>query len=354
MSVIFFHGLESSSNSEKSRWLKSNYDAWCPDMDYKNSGLFDEMHKEVLKRKPSLLIGSSMGGWFAYCLSTLTGIPTLLLNPAVHSRSVEPKVKLGRIPSNHKVILGKGDEVINPKQTKVWLSKNGVGTFDYHEEDIEHRTPLKILQKHMPMINEEWGTESPGVGAAINILPEGLRDFVVHNPMASRPFQNMGVGSTVESEHLEVANAQKNLSDEEITFILTAANQPYELFYRWLVLRGERPNYGEIKSMWINRDAINLIVKMKDAVKRERPYWKNREVKVIPGTESEDYSYPSGHSILAWMIAKKLSKKYPHLEDGLSHLASRIAYSRVQAGVHYPTDIIPGKEIAECMIALGY
>lgn len=202
-------------------------------------------------------------------------------------------------------------------------------------------------------INEDWSTESP-IGPDLSFLPEGLRDFVVNNPMASRPFQNTGIGNTVESEITDVVNAQKNLSDEERKFILTAANEPYELFYRWLVLRGERPNYGEIKSMWNNRGIIDLIKKMKSVVKRDRPYWISEEVKVISGTESKDYSYPSGHSILAWTIAKKLTKKYPHLEDGLYHLAGRIARSRVQAGVHFPSDIAPGSSIAECMIQLGY
>ena len=353
MSVVFFHGLESSPVSDKSEWLTNEYGAWCPAMDYRNPNLFNEIHKEILKRKPSLLIGSSMGGWFAYCLSTLTGIPTLLFNPALHSRSIEPNVKLGVTPAKHIIVLGKNDKVIDPKKTKNWLSKNGVGNFDIREENIEHRSPLKYLKLHMPMINEEWSTESP-IGADLSFLPEGLQDFVINNPLSSRPFQNMGVGNTVESEVPEVVNAQKNLSDEERVFILNAANEPYEIFYRWLVLRGQRPNYGEIKSMWNNMDIINLIKKMKEAVKRPRPYWISKDVNVAKGTESEDYSYPSGHSILAWVIAKKLGKQYPHLQDGLNHLAYRIARSRIQAGVHFPTDVNPGSEIAECMIQLGY
>jgi membrane-associated phospholipid phosphatase len=44
-------------------------------------------------------------------------------------------------------------------------------------------------------------------------------------------------------------------------------------------------------------------------------------------------------------IACKLAKKYPHLSDGLMSLANNIANTRVQAGVHYPSDVEAGKVI---------
>jgi len=355
--VIFFHGLESSSKSDKAKWLANNYDAYCPDMDYNDPNLFQNMYNEVLRINPSLLIGSSMGGWFAYCMSTLTGIRTLLLNPAFHSRTMEPKVKIGNTPAHHTVVLGKNDDVIDPTASKAWIRKNGVGIFNIRMENNGHRSPLPILQKYMDSaINEEWTTETPGDTPDYSFLPEGLRDFAVPNPMASRPFQNMGVAMTVENyrEMNDVISNQSGLSDEDKTFILNAANEPYDLFYRWLVIRGESPKMKDIKDMWNSEEAFNLINQMKDATKRSRPYWISADVEVIPGTESTSYSYPSGHSILAWLVAKKLGKRYPHLQDGLNHMAHRIARSRVQAGVHFPSDIQPGQSIAEWMMMNGY
>ena len=355
--AIFFHGLESSSKSDKASWLIKNYNAYCPDMDYSNPNLFRDMYNEVLRINPRILIGSSMGGWFAYCLSSVTGIRTLLMNPALHSRSMEPKVTLGHTPAHHTIILGKNDTVIDPIKTKSWIRKNGIGEFDIHMESNDHRTPLSIMQKYMESaINEDWSTESPGNTPDYSFLPEGLRDFAVPNPMTSRPFQNMAVGMTVENkrEISHVMEAQRNLSEEEKAFVLTSANAPYDIFYSWLTVRGERPSMKEIKDLWNNQNVIDLINKMKDATRRSRPYWISSDIKAIDGTETQSYSYPSGHSILAWMMAKKLGKKYPHLQDGLYHLANRIANSRVQAGVHFPSDVKPGRDIAECMIQLGY
>lgn len=359
MKVAFFHGLESSEKSEKSQYLKANFNAWCPAMDYKNPKLFDEVLAHIQSDKPDLLIGSSMGGWFAYCISTLTGIPTLLLNPAVQGRSMEPKVHLGNLKANHSVVLGIEDIVIDPAKTKSWFKGNCKGKYEFHMERIGHRTPNPIMVKHLKVnesVKEEWSTESPGDGAAINILPEGLQDFAVPNFLGSRPFQNMGMAMTVENnkEISKVVNAQKNLSDDDIAFVIQAANETVDVFYTWLVVRGQKVNRAEISSIWNDPKTLNAIQTMKDQVKRSRPYWISSDINLIPNTGASDYSYPSGHSIGAWMIAKKMTKKFPHLEDGLNALAHRVAQSRVQAGVHFPSDIEPGKDIADRLIGLGY
>ena len=102
---------------------------------------------------------------------------------------------------------------------------------------------------------------------------------------------------------------------------------------------------GEIRAMWKHEENIKLIDQMKNAWKRERPYQKFPDVYAVNGTETETYAFPSGHACGAYYIASKLAKKYPQLEDGLMHLADRIAKSRVQAGVHYPSDIEAGKAI---------
>jgi hypothetical protein len=145
--IVFFHGLESSPVSDKSTYLETMYDAWCPAMDYTQPGIFGKVLKEAQEKKPTLLIGSSMGGWFAYCISTLTGIPTLLFNPALHGRIIEPQVKRGSKKAKHIMILGKSDDVIDPYKTLSWVKSNGVGTFEHHFENYDHRTPIGIFRK---------------------------------------------------------------------------------------------------------------------------------------------------------------------------------------------------------------
>lgn len=150
MKVAFFHGLESPAISDKSEYLQSAFlDSYSPAMDYSKAGLFDEVLKEVKKRKIDLLVGSSMGGWFAYCISTLTGIPTVLFNPAVHSRPIETGVYRGSLSANHTVVLGKSDNLIDPQKTKNWFKTDGVGSVNYKIENNGHRTPIGIFRKYL-------------------------------------------------------------------------------------------------------------------------------------------------------------------------------------------------------------
>jgi membrane-associated phospholipid phosphatase len=88
--------------------------------------------------------------------------------------------------------------------------------------------------------------------------------------------------------------------------------------------------------------------------KRLRPYQKYDDVKIPTDIETEDFSFPSGHSYGSYFIASKLSQKYPHLTDGLFILADRIAKSRIQAGVHYPSDVEAGKLLALKMSKIDF
>ena len=92
-SVIYFHGLESKPGGIKVEFLDNAVDiVEAPAMDYTQKGVFKEWLDYVKTEQPDLIIGSSMGGYFAYELGKMFDIPVLLLNPALHSRSIEPKV----------------------------------------------------------------------------------------------------------------------------------------------------------------------------------------------------------------------------------------------------------------------
>jgi len=154
MTVAFFHGLESPHPSDKTIALHKIFDSvYDPSMDYTNPNLFNEVLEGVKKNNCELLIGSSMGGWFAYCISTLTGIPTLLFNPAVQGRSIEPTVKRGSTKALHTIVFGKSDDVISPAKSQSWFKSNGVGEFHYNFESHGHRIPIGIFTKWIKSLN---------------------------------------------------------------------------------------------------------------------------------------------------------------------------------------------------------
>jgi len=352
MKIAFFHGLESPPVSEKNEVLKKYFkNIYAPHMVYGSSNCFEKTLKEVESQKPDLLIGSSMGGWFAYCISTLTGIPTLLFNPAVHSRTIEPIVRIGRKKSIHTVVLGTQDNVISASDTKEWIKKEAIGHFSTYNEKMGHRLPIEIFEKWIVEIdfrlNEEWSTESPGNEPDWSFLPEEVMENLVPTFLSARPTSG---SLTVENERESklVKEICESNTEEDVKFAILADEKPYMIFHDWLKTRGLHPNINMLRSMWEDEkeSGIEYIKKLKEKIRRNRPYQDFPYVKKLKEIEPSDFSFPSGHAFGAYHIAHHLSKEYPHLSQPLLDLAKRIAESRVRAGVHYPSDIEAGRLLA--------
>ena len=148
MKVAFFHGLDSPAISEKTYALREKFDeVYDPAMDYTDPNMFETVLNYLRENPVDLLIGSSMGGYVAYCLSTILGTRTLLFNPAVHSRPLEPIVQLGGKESNHLIVLGNSDLVITPKETEDFF--NNVSGVNISTEEIGHTIPIEVFKSYI-------------------------------------------------------------------------------------------------------------------------------------------------------------------------------------------------------------
>jgi acid phosphatase (class A) len=58
-------------------------------------------------------------------------------------------------------------------------------------------------------------------------------------------------------------------------------------------------------------------------------------------------SYPSGHSAQAFVSAHILSELFPEHRKDLLARAHKVAWGRIIAGVHFPTDDVAGRILAE-------
>lgn len=144
MKVSYLHGLESPNYGPKVDWLNDKFDTYVPKLDYHSKTVFEETLDGC--RGSSLIVGSSMGGYFAYIIGQHLRIPTLLFNPAVVSRNFDPIVQLSnRNGTKNTVYLGKNDNVIKGSKIRKYFSNEGVGSFKYNTYDGGHRVPEDVF-----------------------------------------------------------------------------------------------------------------------------------------------------------------------------------------------------------------
>jgi undecaprenyl-diphosphatase len=93
---------------------------------------------------------------------------------------------------------------------------------------------------------------------------------------------------------------------------------------------------------------------MKQLIKRPRPCdaLDNVRKRVSPG---DLFSFPSGHTAAAFVIATLLSNFFPGLTIPAYLWSLAVGFSRLYLGVHYPTDVLAGMLIGilGALTALG-
>ena len=105
MNIIYIHGLDSDANSTKGILLESycqqhdtDITVYRPDLNNAPEQVFEHLVRlvtEINKEDKTVLVGSSLGGYFSTLVSNHTGCPALLLNP-----STQPHITLQRFSND--------------------------------------------------------------------------------------------------------------------------------------------------------------------------------------------------------------------------------------------------------------
>ena len=119
MNIIYIHGLDSDANSTKGILLESycqqhhaDINVYRPDLNSAPEQVFEQLVKLVTAlngKDKTVLIGSSLGGYFSTLVSNHTGCAALLLNP-----STQPHVTLQRFA--HELLLNSDSDELPENQ----------------------------------------------------------------------------------------------------------------------------------------------------------------------------------------------------------------------------------------------
>jgi acid phosphatase (class A) len=102
----------------------------------------------------------------------------------------------------------------------------------------------------------------------------------------------------------------------------------------------------------IHSDEGIITKPLKTSFARQRPFQFDNSLKPVCALSKEPNSYPSGHTVSGYLLALTLIQIIPEKQSQIMSRVDDYAHNRIVCGVHYPSDIEAGRNIAYLMF--GY
>ena len=193
--------------------------------------------------------------------------------------------------------------------------------------------------KNLEIISEMSGRNNKYI-KNINVLPE------FHCPKD---------GSVTHNRDVDIVKwyyDNKSLSKNFLTVSDDSVKKVFKVFCKE---NNINVNWDFVKD--VLKDVHAITGDLKNKYRRTRP--KNYLI-----TEDEDYedykdiidyssySFPSGHTTIAYFLSELLSHFYPGCKKDLKSLAELIGQSRIENCVHYPSDVLHGQFLGEMLSSI--
>jgi acid phosphatase (class A) len=155
------------------------------------------------------------------------------------------------------------------------------------------------------------------------------------------------------------------LADLETVLQVQATRTPADVAWAKLTEKDDYfADYAEVLGTWfearnlpgladflrqVTGDVQTMNKKVKDLYPRTRPFALEPTVQPVVRRPTTN-SYPSGHSLRAYVMAAVLGDIFPDRQADLFVQAHRIAWARVIGGAHFPSDTIGARLAARVIV----
>ena len=197
MRLIYIHGLDSDANSTKGRLLDEycqqhhpEFEVLRPDLNLHPMQVLEKLKKMVDDPKQTILVGSSLGGYFATLVSNERQCGAFLLNP-----SIQPHISLQRFFNKD---TATGDNTIGHTTAGGWeITQADLQWFAKHQlQDLTLPPNVTVLAKLGDELLDAQKTADfyQAKGAKVILQSGGdhrMSDFSEQLPMVMQEIQNL-------------------------------------------------------------------------------------------------------------------------------------------------------------------
>ncbi|MFA9487000.1 MULTISPECIES: YqiA/YcfP family alpha/beta fold hydrolase [unclassified Moraxella] len=148
MTIIYLHGLDADPNANKAiitadHAKKVGIETIRPDLNCPPDEVVAKILALINDHPNCVLVGSSLGGYFATLLSDMTGTPCILLNP-----SIRPDLSFRRFLQDNFDTKDLSNDSVIYRTTGGWQIKYAdLGWFENHRLTVKHPNKIKVLLK---------------------------------------------------------------------------------------------------------------------------------------------------------------------------------------------------------------
>jgi predicted esterase YcpF (UPF0227 family) len=160
--VLYCHGFASNFNpaKEKVRALSTlaPVDGVTVDYTMMPYAIFDAFAKAMTARQNSMIIGTSMGGFFAAWLGSELGLPFVAINPAIApAKSLQKYIGAGITHFGEPFVL-KSDVVEAYSDLEFRVDGHGIIALDLGDEVIDSNVTVQQVENRLPVVTFDGGS----------------------------------------------------------------------------------------------------------------------------------------------------------------------------------------------------